>query len=160
MRPNARTNVYTAWLNGYRAFDTFSTAVLASGLDQTLVYLILIRASQINGCTYCCDMHTRDAQRAGEDQRRLHTIVAWRDAPWFNDQERAVLALTEAVTRLDSGDIPDHIVDETVRLCGEEGTAKVLWTIVAINGWNRMNVTARLAPPDSSGRRATGSIGH
>jgi AhpD family alkylhydroperoxidase len=148
MRLNARTNVYAAWPDGYRAFDTFSNAVIASGLDQTLLNLILIRASQVNGCTYCCDMHTREAQQAGEDQRRLHTIVAWRDAPWFNDQERAVLTLTEAVTRLEHGNVPDHIVDETLRLLGEEGIAKVLWAIVAINGWSRMNITARLAPPD------------
>jgi AhpD family alkylhydroperoxidase len=147
MTLTARTNVYAAWREGHRAYDRFSKAIVDSGLDRSLLNLIFIRASQINGCALCCDLHTRDAHGAGEDQRRLDTVAVWRDAPWFTDQERTALALTETVTRLQDASVPDGVVDEALRQFGEEGFAKLLWAIVAINGWNRINVTARVIPP-------------
>jgi AhpD family alkylhydroperoxidase len=147
MMLKARTNVYPAWLDGYRSYARFSKTIVASGLEQSLLHLVFIRASQINGCAYCCDMHTREAHEAGEKERRLHTVAAWRDAPWFSDQERAALGLTEAVTRLEHGDVPDETVDEALRLFGEDAFAKLLWAIVVVNGWNRVNVTAHVRPP-------------
>lgn len=143
---HARTNVYAAWPEGYKAWYQLSKAVYASGLDGSLLNLVMVRASQLNGCAYCLDLHAREAREAGEDQRRLDTVAGWRDAPWFDESERAALALTEAVTRLGQAHVPDAVVEEAIRCFGEEGFAKLLLGIVVINGWNRINVTARVEP--------------
>ena len=143
---NAHTNVYAAWPEGYKAWYQLSKAVYSSGLDGSLLNLVMLRASQLNGCAYCLDLHAREAREAGEDQRRLDTLAGWRDAPWFDESEQAALALTEAVTLLGQAHVPDAVVDEAIRCFGEEGFAKLLLGIVVINGWNRINVTARVEP--------------
>ena len=142
----ARTNVYAAWPEGYKAWYQLSKAVYASGLDGSLLNLVMLRASQLNGCAYCLELHAREAREAGEEQRRLDTVAGWRDAPWFDESEQAALDLTEAVTRLGQAHVPDAVVDKAVRCFGEEGFAKLLLGIVVINGWNRINVTARVEP--------------
>ena len=117
-------------------------------VDPALKELLKIRASQINGCAFCLDMHATDAVKAGEEHRRLHALAAWRDTPWFDDGERAALALTEAVTRIGDGRaVDDAIVADVVEQFGEETYAKLLLAIVVINGWNRLNVTSHLSPP-------------
>ena len=109
--------------------------------------LVKLRVSQINGCAYCLDMHTRDGIEAGEDPRRLHALAGWRDVSWFDDGERAALALTEAVTRIGDGrGVDDAVVQATIDALGEETYAKLLLAIVIINGWNRINVTTHLHP--------------
>jgi len=107
--------------------------------------LVQLRASQINGCSVCVDMHARDLKRAGETDERLFAVAAWRDAPYFSEAERAALALTEAVTRLsDRPDpVPDEIWDEAARHYDEHALAGLLLSIGLINIWNRLNVSTR-----------------
>jgi AhpD family alkylhydroperoxidase len=107
--------------------------------------LMHLRASQINGCSVCLDMHARMARKAGETDERLFTVAAWRDAPYFTDAERAALALAEAVTRLsDRADpVPDEVWNEAARHYDEKGLASLLLSIAAINVWNRLNVAVK-----------------
>ena len=113
-----------------------------AGLPHTTVELVNLRASQINGCAVCLDMHSRGARKAGETDERLFTLAAWRDAPYFTDAERSALALTEAGTRLaDQGDpVPDAVFDEASKHCDESALAALVVCIAAINTWNRLNV--------------------
>ncbi|HEY0244025.1 MAG TPA: carboxymuconolactone decarboxylase family protein [Mucilaginibacter sp.] len=108
--------------------------------------LIKIRASQINGCAYCLDMHTSDARKAGETERRIYTIATWRDTPFFDEQERAILALTEEVTL-----ISNHVTDETYNkaaaLFEESYLAQLLMAIITINAWNRVAISTEMEPP-------------
>jgi AhpD family alkylhydroperoxidase len=115
------------------------------GLPYVTTKLVHLRASQINGCSVCVDMHARELRKAGEKDERLFAVAAWRDAPWFTDAERAALALTEAVTRLsDRPDpVPDDIYDEAARHFDERAMAGLITGIGAINVWNRFNVTVR-----------------
>jgi AhpD family alkylhydroperoxidase len=114
-----------------------------AGLDQTTVDLVSIRASQINCCAVCLDMHSRAAKKAGENDERLFTPAAWRDVPYFSDAERAALALTEASTRLaDRSDaVPDAVFSEAARHFDEKALSALVVHVAAINAWNRLNVT-------------------
>jgi AhpD family alkylhydroperoxidase len=116
-----------------------------SGVPAGTFDLMHLRASQINGCSVCVDMHSRALKRAGETDQRLFAVAAWRDAPYFTDAERAALALTEAVTRLSDREEPvtDEIWDEAARHYDEAGLAALLITIGTINVWNRFNVATR-----------------
>src|SRR5713226_2365833 len=120
-------------------------AASQAGLPRTTLDLVSLRASQINGCGVCLDMHSRTAKKAGEKEERLFTLAAWRDAPYFTDAERAALALTEAATRLsDRADpVPDEIWDEAARHYDEPALAALIIAIATINAWNRLNVTTR-----------------
>ena len=115
------------------------------GLPKKLVELVHLRASQINGCSVCADMHSKHARKAGETDERLFTVAAWRDTPYFTEAERSALALTEALTRLsDSADpVPDAIWDDAARHYDETELANLLLAIAAINVWNRLNVAVR-----------------
>ena len=116
-----------------------------SGLSERLFELIHLRASQINGCAFCADMHSKALKRAGETDERLYTVATWHDAPYFTDAERAALALTEAATRLsDSSDpVTDEVWEEATRHYDEKQLAAIVIHIAAINAWNRLNVTTR-----------------
>jgi AhpD family alkylhydroperoxidase len=113
-----------------------------AGLPQTTVDLVSLRASQINGCAVCLDMHTRGAKKAGETDERLFTLAAWRDAPYFTAAERAALALTEAGTRLadQAEPVPDAVFDEAAKYYDELALAALVVHIAAVNIWNRLNV--------------------
>jgi AhpD family alkylhydroperoxidase len=137
---NARVDVYTAWPPLYDAFLELTKAASKSGLDLGLINLIQIRASQINGCSFCLDMHVREAAGRGEQPHRLHTIAAWHDADWFTAQERAALALTEAV--LGGAGAAGGAVDRARAEFGDDGLAKLLLAITAITAWNLTNVAA------------------
>jgi AhpD family alkylhydroperoxidase len=117
-------------------------AVDQTGLPQSTVELVNLRASQINGCAVCLDMHTRGAKAAGESDPRLATLPAWRDAPYFSEAERAALALVEAGTRIaDRSDpVPDEIFDEATKYYDEEALGALVVHVAAINAWNRLNV--------------------
>lgn len=115
-------------------------------LDPTIGHLVDMRASQMNGCAYCLDMHSKDARAAGEDEARLHLLPAWRESPGYNDRERAALALTEAVTALDRGGVPDAIWDEAAARFNEEELAALVVAIASINAWNRLQITTKAEP--------------
>lgn len=115
-------------------------------LDHTLLHLIKVRASMLNGCAFCLDMHTTDALKEGESNQRLFGLAAWREAPYYDDRERAALALTDAVTILERTGVPDDVWDAVVEQFGEEGAANVLLAIGTINLWTRLNVATRRQP--------------
>jgi len=112
-----------------------------AGVPETTMNLVALRASQINGCAVCLDMHSRGARKSGESDERMATLAAWRDAPYFTEAEQAALALAEAGTRLaDKGGVPDDVWDEAARHFSEAGLAALVAGIAAINSWNRLNV--------------------
>ena len=117
----------------------------AAGIPKTTHHLMHVRASQINGCGVCLDMHSRELVHAGEKNERIFTIAAWREAPYFSDAERAALALTEFVTRLadHSDPVPDEVWKEAARHYDEAELASLVLSIAAINAWNRLNVLTR-----------------
>ena len=123
-------------------------AAVDAGLDQKLIELVKLRASQINGCAFCLDMHSHDALELGEQPRRLFVLDAWRETEFFTEQERAALALTEAMTRIAAlGDVPDDVYAEATRVFSEEQYRAVGWAIIVINSWNRMAITSHSALP-------------
>jgi len=135
-----------------KAFHTAATevekAATAAGLDQTLLELIKIRASQVNACALCLDMHTADALELGEDVRRLNLLAAWRETDLYSEQERAALALAETITRLsETRDVPDEEYEYATKVFTETQYQAVLWLIMVINGYNRLAVPARPALP-------------
>ena len=130
----------------YQAMMKVENYVRASGIDKTLLELIKTRASQINGCAFCIDMHTKDARHAGETEQRLYALSAWEETPFYTPQERAALALTEAVTLINNHGVPDAIYEEVSRHFSPEQIAKLLMAIVAINSWNRLSIATRLIP--------------
>jgi AhpD family alkylhydroperoxidase len=118
----------------------------ATELDPTIGHLVEMRASQMNGCAFCLDMHSKDARAAGEDEARLHLLPAWRESPAYTGRERAALALTEAVTALERGGVPDAVWDEASARFDEEELAALVVTIAAINTWNRLQITTKAEP--------------
>ena len=121
---------------------------VSAELDPRLHALVKIRASQINGCAFCLDMHARDARAAGESEQRLSVLSAWREAPFFSPAERAALALTEAVTRVGDGRIPDDVYDRAAAEFDPDTLASLLFAIATINAWNRLSIAARTPPGD------------
>ena len=129
----------------YRAQVALDRAVSESVLDSALYELVKIRASQINGCAYCVDMHTRDALAAGESQQRLFALAAWRESPLFSERERAALALTDAITRIagDEGRI-DAAYETAAEHFEDEELAALIYGIACINAWNRLAVSTHM----------------
>src|SRR6201991_33384 len=113
------------------------------GLDHGLLALIKMRASQINGCAYCLDMHSKDARAEGETEQRLYALPAWEETPFFTDRERAALALTEAVTLVGEGHVPDAVYERAKKSFSDEELVNLTLAIVVINGWNRLCITFR-----------------
>ena len=107
--------------------------------------MIRIRASQINGCAYCIDKHTRDASKAGEDERRIYALNAWRETPFFTEEEKAILAITEAVTLI-TGGVPDAVYQQAVTVLGEQKLAQVIMAATIINAWNRIGISTKMQP--------------
>jgi AhpD family alkylhydroperoxidase len=128
-----------------KALQAVGTSAKKAGVPSRTLELVHLRASQINGCSFCVEMHARDLKKAGETDERLFTVAAWREAPYFTDAERAALALTEAATRLsDRPDpVPDEVWEEAARHYDEPALAALIVAIGLINFWNRINVTTR-----------------
>ncbi|HEX8754242.1 MAG TPA: carboxymuconolactone decarboxylase family protein [Solirubrobacterales bacterium] len=128
-----------------QGLQALAAATRRSGVPATTHYLIHLRASQINGCSVCIDMHSRELRDAGESEARVDTLAAWRETPYFSDAERAALALTEAATRLaDSpGAVSDEIWEEAAKHYDEEELASLVLSIATINAWNRINAATR-----------------
>lgn len=128
-----------------KALYALSTSTDDAGVPAPTIHLVHLRASQINGCGVCVDMHVKEALKDGETDERLHAVAAWREAPYFDDAERAALALTESVTRLsDRPDpVPDDVWNEATRHYDETQVSALLVQIAAINAWNRLNVSTK-----------------
>jgi AhpD family alkylhydroperoxidase len=134
-----RLRIYREQAAASRAMNAFDAVVAETGLEPSLRELIKLRASQINGCGYCIDMHFKDARRAGESEQRLYGLTAWREAPYYSPRERAALALTEAVTLIAQG-VPADVYAEAEREFEPAELAALIWNIVAINAWNRLAI--------------------
>lgn len=139
------TNVNEIATDGYKAMLRLEGFVARSGVPDRTLELVRLRVSQINGCGYCVDMHNFEAKKAGETDERLWSVAAWREAPYFTDEERAALALAEAATRLsdNAAGVPDDVWDEAADHYDEESLAALVMAIAAINAWNRINVSTR-----------------
>jgi AhpD family alkylhydroperoxidase len=134
-----RLQVYRLQAEASRAMNALDDAVAQVGLEPSLRELVKLRASQINGCAYCVDMHSKDARRGGETEQRVYGLVAWRETPYYTDRERAALALTEAVTLIADG-VPEDVYAEAERHFDPEQLAGLIWSIVTINAWNRLAI--------------------
>lgn len=128
---------------GYEAMVNLQKVVNQSKLNPRLLMLVVTRASQINGCAHCLDMHTKDAIALGEDPQRLHVLAAWREAPFYSKKERAALAWTEALTLVSQTGAPDNVYAELEKQFSPKEMMELTFAIVAINGWNRLAVGLR-----------------
>ena len=129
-----------------RAMYSLGGYLANCGLEHSLLELVKLRASQLNGCAFCIDMHTKDARAAGETEQRLYALWAWRETPFFTDRERAALAWTEAVTRLGEHGVSDAVYAEARQAFSEKELVDLTWAIVTINGWNRIAISFRAVP--------------
>jgi AhpD family alkylhydroperoxidase len=136
------TNYITSGLG--RAMLNLQKEVEASGIDRTLLELVKIRASQINGCAYCLDMHTKDARAMGETEQRIYALNAWHEAPFYTDRERAALEWTETVTRVAETHVPDEAYERARQQFAESELVALTFAVVAINGWNRLAIAFRV----------------
>lgn len=131
---------------GYRAMSGLERYVRGGGLEPSLLELIKLRASQINGCAYCIDMHWKDARARGESEQRLYGLMAWRESPYYTERERAALAWTEAVTLIADNHVPDDLYEEVRQHFNESELVNLTLALVAINGWNRLAISFRTEP--------------
>ena len=129
--------------------------IQSAGFDEKLIYLVEIRISQMNGCGFCIDMHTKDARLHGESEQRLYLLNAWREAPMYSEQERAALSWAEAVTKLENGSVPESIYEQARKHFDERALMKLTLLVVAINGWNRFCISFNATP----GTYVAGSLG-
>ncbi|QGN47277.1 carboxymuconolactone decarboxylase family protein [Micromonospora sp. WMMD558] len=118
-----------------------------ANVEHTVLELVKLRASMLNGCAFCVDMHSRDALSSGESSRRLFAVATWREAPFFDERERTALALTDAVTKLGEHGVPDDVWDAAAKVWSEKELADLVMAIATINVWNRIAVTTRAQPP-------------
>jgi AhpD family alkylhydroperoxidase len=145
MKP--RMNFYQAAPETIKALSALETLLQGSGLEQSLIELVKTRASQINGCAFCINMHTQDARKHGETEQRLYLLNAWHEAPVYTDRERAALAWTEAVTLISETRAPNDIYDEVRKHFSETETVNLTMLIGTINMWNRLAIAFRAVPP-------------
>ena len=135
-----RISYKSASPGAFKAMLALEHHVHSSGLEPLLIELVKIRVSQLNGCAFCLDMHTKDARAAGETEQRIYVLSAWREAPFYTPRERAALAWTEAVTRLGSHGVPDAMFNATREHFDEKQLVDLTMAIIAINGWNRLAI--------------------
>ena len=145
MKP--RMNFYQLAPDTIKALQALETQVQGSGLEKSLIELVKTRASQINGCAFCINMHTEDARKQGETEQRLYLLNAWRESPLYSDRERAALAWTEAVTLISQTHAPDDVYAELRTHFSEAETANLTMLIATINAWNRLAISMRAIHP-------------
>ena len=143
-----RADIYKASPDIFNAWYAFSAQVGESGLEKPLLELVKVRASQINGCANCLNMHTAEARKAGETEQRLHLLAAWQEAPCYSDRERAALAWTEHLTEVASKRAPDAVYEALDAQFSKEEQVKLTMMINVINGWNRLAVGFNLFAPE------------
>jgi AhpD family alkylhydroperoxidase len=130
----------------YKAMLGLEAAIRKSGLEPRLLNLIKLRASQLNGCAYCIDMHSKDARAEGDDEGRLYVLDAWREAPFYSERERAALEWTEALTHIAQNHAPDEVYERVRAQFSDREVADLTWAIAAINAWNRLAISFRAQP--------------
>jgi len=141
-----RFNYFKAAPDAYKAMSGLESYLHGCGLEEGLLHLIKLRASQINGCAFCLDMHWKDLRAIGEDEQRLYSLDAWRECPWYTDRERAALAWTEALTLVTQGHVPDAVYEEARKQFSEKELTDLSIAITTINAWNRLSIAARTTP--------------
>jgi AhpD family alkylhydroperoxidase len=141
-----RLNFYKAGPNAIKAMLGLEEHITKSGIEKPLADLVRLRASQINGCAYCVDMHSADARKAGEDERRLATVTVWRETPFFSDRERAALEWTESLTNVAQSHVPDDVWERVKPHFTPEEIVDLTLLVSAINSWNRFAIAFRKLP--------------
>jgi AhpD family alkylhydroperoxidase len=144
MKP--RLNYATAAPGVYDAMDALDQYLQDCGVEASLLNLVRLRASQINGCAYCLDMHWKDLRALDETEQRLYSLSAWEECPYYTERERAALAWTESVTLVADGQVPDLVYDRVRPHFSERELADLTLAVAAINAWNRLSIAGRLAP--------------
>lgn len=137
---------YKAAAGGFQALLALEKYLHGCGLEAPLLHLVKLRASQINGCAYCLDMHSKDLRAIGESEQRLYALEAWRECPWYSDRERAALAWTEALTLVAQTHAPDEVFEQVRAVFDEKELSDLTLAIAAINAWNRLSIGARTPP--------------
>ncbi len=145
MQPRIDASTYQRSAGG-QAMLALEKAVRSSGLEPSLLELVKIRASQLNGCAYCIDMHTKDARAQGESEQRIYALSAWAETPFFSERERAALAWTEALTRIADRGAPEALYEEVRGQFQEEDLVALTFAVVTINSWNRLAIAFRTVP--------------
>lgn len=130
----------------YRAMSGIEQYLHTCGLEESLLHLMKLRVSQINGCAYCLDMHWKDLRAIGENEQRLYSLDAWRECPWYSDRERAALAWAEAVTLVTNGHVPDAVYQQTRAHFNDKELTDLTLAITTINAWNRLSIASRTPP--------------
>ena len=151
----ARLNYAKAAPGIYDAMDALDQYVAQCGLEESLLHLVRLRASQVNGCAYCIDMHWKDLRALAEPEQRLYALDAWRESPFYSDRERAALAWTEAITTID-GHVPDAVYEDARGAFSEKELCDLTLAATAINAWNRLSIAARLVPGNYKAKTAAG----
>ena len=141
-----RLNFMTVSQDGVKPMYAMEAYLKSCGRVHGLLHLVKMRASQINGCAYCLDMHTKDARAGGETEQRLYLLDAWREAPFYTDRERAALAWTEAITLVSEDHVPDKVFGQVREHFSEKELVDLTLAIVTINGWNRLSIGFRAVP--------------
>jgi AhpD family alkylhydroperoxidase len=144
MQPRIPYNKYSP--HALQAMLALERHLKNCGLEEKLLHLIKLRASQINGCAYCIDMHSKDARAAGDTEMRLYALNAWRETPFFTPRERAALAWTESLTLISENHAPDEIYDATLKEFSEQELVDLTYAIATINAWNRLAIAMRAVP--------------
>ena len=144
MKP--RVNVVESGKGAMNAMLAFSGYAEKSGLEHSLLNLVYFRVSQINGCAYCLDMHSKDLRAAGETEQRLYLLDAWRESPLYSDRERAALEWAEAVTLITQGHVPDEVFEKARAKFSEKELINLTMAVLSINSWNRLNIALRTVP--------------
>src|SRR5512132_4731619 len=151
---STRIDVNKVAPGAFRAIFGLEKYVHESGLELSLLHLVKMRASQINGCAYCCDMHSKDARANGETEQRLYVLSAWEESPFYSERERAALALTEAMTKITEGHVPDAVWETAKQHFSEQELLALVFTLITINAWNRLAITTRAEVAGSQPRQA------
>src|SRR5689334_3861184 len=142
----SRFNLFKAAPGALHAMRGLEEYLHNSGLEPSLLHLIKLRASQINGCAYCLDMHWKDLRTIGENEQRLYSLDAWRECPWYSERERAALAWTEALTLITNGHVPDGVYQQVKPHFTEKELSDLTLAITTINAWNRISISTRTEP--------------
>jgi AhpD family alkylhydroperoxidase len=147
----ARLNYREIAPDAFKAMAGLEQYLRRSSIEPALLHLVKLRASQINGCAYCIDMHSKDARRGGETEQRLYCLSAWRECPFYSDRERAAFEWTEAVTLITDGHVPDDLFERVRQHFSDKELVDLNYVVAAINAWNRIAIPFRVVPENSAG---------